>query len=335
MSDMIDNTKGFDAIAYRGQTPWHGKGYSIQDGDSTDTIIEKAGLGYNVKASPVSFVCSDSGVGPIYSFPNRNVLYRDDTGHPLGILAKGYKIVQPRVVVDFFAKILEREGATLEVVGALDGGRRVWALAKLNLAVADIFDGDIVEPYLLCATSYDGSLSTTVKATGIRVVCHNTITAAIGYGGEGQSEADRNGGTIRVSHSRDFDPDKTRIDMGVTVNAWERFLFVSRRLARTKIDEGFVHGFLEALLPKAELDKPVEGTKAYITIQALYAGQGMGADLSGSAGTAWGLLNAVTQFADFERGNPGKRLGSAWFGSGDGLKSRAMYLLAEATDKTA
>ena len=61
-------------------------------------------------------------------------------------------------------------------------------------------------------------------------------------------------------------------------------------------------------------------------MQALYDGGGRGADLASAKGTAWGLLNAVTEFVDHERRarNQEYRLDSAWFGQGPGLKQRAL-----------
>jgi len=51
----------------------------------------------------------------------------------------------------------------------------------------------------------------------------------------------------------------------------------------------------------------------------------MGADLSSANGTAWGLVNAVTQFVDHERRARSQdyRLDSAWFGQGAAIKGKA------------
>lgn len=55
----------------------------------------------------------------------------------------------------------------------------------------------------------------------------------------------------------------------------------------------------------------------------------MGADLPGTAGTRWGLFNAVTQFIDHERGRTvSKRMESAWFGEANQIKTQAMEALA-------
>jgi len=54
----------------------------------------------------------------------------------------------------------------------------------------------------------------------------------------------------------------------------------------------------------------------------------MGASEEGVYGTRWGLLNAVTQYIDHERGhNVDTRMNNAWFGNGNRLKSEAESLL--------
>jgi hypothetical protein len=65
--------------------------------------------------------------------------------------------------------------------------------------------------------------------------------------------------------------------------------------------------------------------KALQNVYALYSGKGMGADLSSANGTAWGLVNAVTQFVDHERRarSTDHRLDSAWFGQGAAIKAKA------------
>ena len=49
-------------------------------------------------------------------------------------------------------------------------------------------------------------------------------------------------------------------------------------------------------------------------------------DYSAASGTAWGLLNAVTEYVDHHRRarNQDNRLDSAWFGQGAQLKHKAL-----------
>jgi phage/plasmid-like protein (TIGR03299 family) len=66
--------------------------------------------------------------------------------------------------------------------------------------------------------------------------------------------------------------------------------------------------------------------RALKRVQELYDGAGKGADLASASGTAWGLLNAVTEYVDHERRARSQeyRLDSAWFGQGAALKQRAL-----------
>jgi len=66
--------------------------------------------------------------------------------------------------------------------------------------------------------------------------------------------------------------------------------------------------------------------RALKKVQALFDGQGRGAELAVAKGTAWGLLNSVTEFVDHERRARSQehRLDSAWFGQGAALKQRAL-----------
>ena len=329
MSHMIDQSTGRDAIAFVGATPWHKLGKQLTAGADIETWRREAGLDYKVERAPVRYM---DVAGNVMEFPERDVLYRDDTRQPISVVSKWYNVVQPGEILDFFEKLTEHNGFTLETAGALDGGRRVWALARVNDG-APILDADVIRPYVLLATSYDSSLSTTAKFTSIRVVCHNTLTMSTGYAGEGQSEKDSAGSCIRIPHSAKFDAKDVRLDLGIVFDEWERFLAATRKLARTAVDDTFAREFLKQLLPApttaiaGKVARPVEETKAFKSIIGLFEGCAIGADLPEAKSTAYGLLNAVTEYVDHQRGGELTRLSSAWFGSGEGLKNDAFALL--------
>jgi hypothetical protein len=62
---------------------------------------------------------------------------------------------------------------------------------------------------------------------------------------------------------------------------------------------------------------------------ALFEGEGRGATLEGVKGTAWGLLNACTEYNDHHARATSidNRLESAWFGPGEKMKGRVLELL--------
>ena len=327
MAHMIDVTTGKAAIAFVGQTPWHGLGQKLTQGADIDTWTREAGLEYTVLESPVQYE-TEAGSN---TWSERKVLYRSDIGTPLAVVSKGYNVVQPSEVMDFFRKLTDIGGFQLETAGVLSEGRRVWALAKVGDS-AEIVDRDLAAPYLLLGTSYDGTMATVAKFTAIRVVCNNTIVASVGgYGIKGEKEKD-NGflkSSIRVVHSEQFRADDVRLQLGIVKDAWKSFLVQTRQLAKVSMSQHQADEFVKALLqPYHKQEKAIQEVKGYKQIMEMFKGRAIGSDIPGVTGTRWGMLNAVTEVIDHKRGRSNNtRLESAWFGTGAALKVRAVELL--------
>jgi len=336
MSHMIDETTGRAAIAYTGQTPWHGLGQALTPGATIEDWTREAGLDYTVLESPVLY--NTPAATEPQAWPARKVLHRSDTGAPLAVVSHGYQTVQPKQVMDFFAELVGLGGFELETAGALSDGRRIWALASVG-AAAPVVSTDLVKPYLLLGTSYDGTMATVCKFTTIRVVCNNTITAAVGgysggrvIAGEKEESLGYLKSAVRVLHSERFDPDAVRLQLGIVANAWESFLIQSRQLATVSMGQEAADLFVTELLkPYHRTNHPINESRAYIRIMDLFNGQAIGGDLPGVAGTRWGMLNSVTELIDHERGRSNNtRVDSAWFGTGAVIKARAAELLSHA-----
>lgn len=335
MTHMIDTTTGRAAIAFAGEKPWHGLGQELTPGADLVTWRREAGLEWAAVKAPVQYVN-----GEVHTFHGRSVLYRSDTGAPLSVVSDDYHEVQPAQIFEFFAKLCEIGGFTMETAGALSGGKRIWALAKVNDG-AEIVNRDRVRPYVLLATSYDGTMATTAKFTAVRVVCHNTISMAIpqygartgraGAGEAGDTTTGPAANMVRVPHSATFDVDAVRLQLGIVADAWERFQVQAGMLAQVGMSPDQADEFLRDLLaPYAPAEKrdadALRKSKGYGKIMLLFQGGAIGADLAGTS--KWGMLNAVTEYVDHERGrSTNSRLESAWFGSGNSLKDRALELL--------
>ena len=178
-----------------------------------------------------------------------------------------------------------------------------------------------MRPYVLLGTSYDGTMATVAKFTSIRVVCNNTITAALGR---------ENAGTVRVLHSERFNPDAVRMELGIVADSWERFLVQSRKLSQIEMSPAAADSFVTKLLQPYHTSKmPLNETRGYRRIMELFNGGAIGAEIPGVAGTRWAMLNAVTELVDHERGRSNNtRIESAWFGTGAVLKNKALELLS-------
>ncbi len=104
---------------------------------------------------------------------------RSDTEQVLGVVGNDYEIVQNVNAFSFFdAIVASRKGILYETAGALGKGERIFITAKLPDYIK-VGRDDLIEQYLLLTTSHDGSGSITIAFTPVRVVCQNTLNAAL------------------------------------------------------------------------------------------------------------------------------------------------------------
>ena len=309
-----------EQMAYVGATPWHGLGSQLTQKQPIEIWQREAGMDWKIQESPVHFKADAIGhLGSIHSFPEQKVLYRSDTKAPLSVVSQRYHTVQPREVLEFYRDLTEISGYELETAGVLKGGRKFWALARTGQDVV-LKGNDQVNGYLLLATSCDGTLATTATPTTVRVVCNNTLTIAL----DGTSRA------IKVPHNTRFDPKAVKKQLGIAVSAWDEFMYRMRHLAERKVQWPEAMSFFLSVLCAPPANSPIPevlpNERALRKVQSLYEGQGRGSTLQSAKGTAWGLLNAVTEYVDHERRARSSeyRMDSAWFGQGAVIKQRAL-----------
>jgi phage/plasmid-like protein (TIGR03299 family) len=304
-------------MAYINSDPWHGLGNRLPRNQPLEVWQREAGMDWQIREAPVLFN-AEQGEGSLLNLRSNTdtkVLYRSDNLEPLSVVSKRYQTVQPKEVLEFYRDLVAAGGFELETAGVLKGGRKLWALAKTGQQ-STLKDGDKVKAYLLLATSCDGTLATTAQFTSIRVVCNNTLQLAV---------ADSKG-SIKVPHSTKFDPVQVKQALGLGLSAWGKFNMSIQQLADRKVNKFETMNFLvdvlgDPLLPLNE--QPNQ--KAIQNVYSLFSGAGKGANLASANGTAWGLLNGITEHVDTHRRamSNDHRLDSAWFGVGAQIKAKA------------
>lgn len=319
MAHDLDFSTGKPAIAYVGEEPWHGFGHKLPDDASIETWVQAAGLGWEILREPVRYQFK----GELREVPDRHVLLRSDTGSPLSVVSDSYCIVQPREAVEFYRDIIDGTDFALETAGALDGGRKIWGLARSIHSSNDLLgDDDKMEPYLLLASSCDKSLATTVSFVSVRVVCQNTLSFAMeSIKGKSPSKV------FKVTHDKRFDWQEAKVKLALINTAWEDFLKKVNSLSQQKAEGDVIDKFFERLFLTGKKDNETLSQKAILEIQRLKSARlnGIGQQLPSTQDTAWGLVNAVTYYVDHQRKSNDQtaRLDSAWFGSGAALKDKA------------
>lgn len=350
MAHLIDNTLGRDAFAFdaRDGRAWHGLGTAIPADEACDPrkIAARAGAAYAVKRSAVTY----SPIVDVFGAPqcsrvyaDRAVLYRNDTGAPLGIVAPGYAIHQPEELFEAWRDELASAGLYISSAGVLKGGRVVFVCVKFGADMSvELVRGDIVEPFVTLATSFDGSMATRGVASTRRTVCDNTLQMNLSGAGR----------HYKQGHRGEFLPGAMKAGLGLVAARMRAEAALYAALAGVHVERNFALEIMAKLadLPADTCERVAEGRATLLPedgtgkarssfaqlMQALDASPG--AQLASASGTAWGILNAATYHADHAartRDTAGDgaalaRVYSAQFGAGAAFKQRALELACAA-----
>jgi phage/plasmid-like protein (TIGR03299 family) len=285
--------------------------------------LDAAVLNWTVRLERM-YLSAESGRGP--EVPNRRAVVRDTDGDILGTVSSWYQPIQYADAFGIFQPAVEEFGLTVEAAGALGKGERAWMLFRLPTSVTPV-DGDVVNGYGVAVTGHDGKTACEFRPTPIRVVCQNTLDAAIGNGGN-------KGRVFSISHigsNVEAQVKEAKTLVRNVINAMQETGETFAAMARRRMTPQEVAAFVETVFPsKADgsVTKEIEARR--MTVLELMA-TGVGADLAKSATdglpNAWSCYNAVTEYVDHVA--PAEKLAtvrnqSAIFGSGADLKLLAL-----------
>lgn len=331
MAHNIDMTNGRANMAFLGNRGdiWHRLGQQMESGMSIPAWAAAAGLDW--QAVKVTAIAALSGPGfdhlPADSrmrvVEDRNFIVRSDNGQPLGYVSDGYQPVQPAEVLEWFQQyIAVDERFQLDVAGSLKKGEIIWATASFRDSLSIV--GEEHKARLLMTTTFDGSGATINKATMTRVVCNNTLDAAL---------SDRSA-TIRTRHNTRFNKDRVARELATIAAGFTHYKAMAEAMVQIKQAETDVSSFFKGIL-----DIPFDAKREDVSSRKMNQFAELSAAYVATVkegtqpGTTWTALNAITRWVDHDRGTRGgasvdeSRVLSANFGSGAAIKARAVELL--------
>lgn len=155
---------------------WHGLGQIVEDYPNSKEALQFAGLDFEVLKRPNTHKLDNgSAIVSKSSF----YTYRPDTNAILGDrLGKDYEVVKNIDAFSFFDSIVGGDGIQYETAGALGKGEKIFITAKLP-GYIKVANTDYIEKYLFLTTSHDGFGSIMAAFTPVRIVCNNTLNAAL------------------------------------------------------------------------------------------------------------------------------------------------------------
>lgn len=259
---------------YVREKPWHGLGTMVQEAPTSADALRLAGLNWRVEPMPLQ-VCGGRKV------ENYKANVRSTDGAVLGVVSDRYRICQNTDAFDFTDSLIGGD-VRYETAGSLQGGRKIWLLAKLpETKVID----DSVVPYLCFTNSHDGSGAIRAIMTPVRVVCNNTLNLALNTAK--RSWAARHTGNIEAK----LEEAKLCLELA------DKYMYelnkTADKLANTTVTDEQIQQILSELFPVKETasDREKENAKK---IKDEYMVCWYMPDIAKFRNTAWGAVNAMS-----------------------------------------
>jgi phage/plasmid-like protein (TIGR03299 family) len=299
------NTGSYSFFSVK-EKAWHGLGKIIQHYPTSKEAIIHAGLDYTVEKRPLFTYDTENHEGdpeteliiPEVEVPGYFATVRNDNDQVLGVVGKDYEVVQNTNAFSFFDAIVGGgDGILYETAGALGNGERIFITAKLPDYIR-VGNNDVIEKYIFLTTSHDGSGSITAAFTPIRIVCQNTLNAAL------RSSSN----TIRIRHTANA---KKRLEeahkvLGLSNKMTEQLEGIFNQWAKVRISDSEVKKLIQmAMSPNKETlsnlmaGKDDELSTLYKnTVEDVfaYAMTSESQQMETTKGTVFGAYNAVTGY---------------------------------------
>lgn len=294
----------FDTGFFVRKAAWHGEGMVLDTPPANwDEARKLAGLDWEPVKEPVFALAigfdadgnPSEGFEPIEGFER---VVRSDTGATLAIPSAEYSIISNAEMGNIVEAIIDEPNMHHDTAGSLAGGRKVWALVKLDEPYQVPGDPSLTFPYGAIVNHHDGKGACQVLRTTVRIVCANTFAAA-------EADGDRHGARYVFRHTSNW---RDRVETarsavaGIRSDA-ERWREVATELALMPVDERQVEVFLSEFIPmppKGLVSERVANNveRARDEYRALLASP----TCEGIRSSAYGLVEAAGEYLDHVRG---------------------------------
>lgn len=323
---IMENGKQIDCFAYVGKDAWHGLGQKLAD--ATDPSISLAQMEKAARSDWMVNVTPVYAEGPRHgesgpSVKGYRAVVRDSDGKPLSVVSDKYELLQHNLGASVLDMLVSAEQATWETVGVLHGGKRLFYAVRLKVG-SEPLPGDRHDFFIVFTTSHDGSLVAQYLRTAVRVVCQNTLSAALLDAGK----------SIRIYHRGDMDAAIKNASnvLALAHGDASRYDKAMTELAGITFGMKAAQRFLDTLIPVVEpVDEKTEDLRDKAletqgTIIRLHS-EGLGVREFKTEGTAYGWLNAVTEYVHVARPRVRNRIQDGLLGDGAKLGREAFDML--------
>lgn len=257
--------------------PWR-YGTDVSSANSVEDAIRMADMAWEVVQTPALIRLTD---GNILETPMK-VNVRSDNNAFLGVVSDRYQTIQNREAFSFLSYLSDFRFIS---AGIVSGGKTIWMCVEVpDFSVL----GDNMRMFLVFSATHDGKGAIRAAITPVRPACSNTLNLAF-------RKAVR---SFSLLHKGDVIGKISMVGsiMEHESNYREVFQLESERLASIRLNNVMVNNLLETLFPMPQevtnRKKDIIESQRNGVITAYNAD-----DLGNFRGTAYGFLQAVSDFA--------------------------------------
>jgi len=292
-------------FATRKELAWHKLGKVVNAMTSKEAIV-LGGLDFEVGLAPVyaqlpevskeetknfNSLIINGIIGERSFYQSRllssnQITYRKDINHVFGVVGSRYEPIQNIEAFEFFDSIIGEGHAEYETVGALGNGEKVFLTAKIPSKM--LIGKEHIDKYLVLTMAHDGTGSIQILFTPIRVVCNNTLSAAINFSNN----------KVSIRHTKNA---RNRIEdakkvLGIIQNNSIGLEEIFNRMTKVKLHEEDIG---EIVIEAFGFQPDEEGkfsTRAKNKFKDIMDYHESGVGQEDIKGTAWGAYNAITGY---------------------------------------
>jgi phage/plasmid-like protein (TIGR03299 family) len=299
----IEEHEGLAAFVASRVPGWHQLGVTA---DKDLTIEEALDLGHlkdwQVHTEPIMVPVGEGDAFHMLTDETRAIV-RSNPFVPgeYDILGRGvtdeYVTIQNEEAGEFAQTILDSGEVVADAAGSLFGGKRVFITLRLPEDITIKGTDDKIRPYLVLDWGHDGKTALTARGGGVRVVCWNTLAWSMRDGGAPVYRVRHTGSGVQGK------VEQARTALRVTFSGANELAEVAAKWADTKVTGDQFDKIVEGLLPLNGDAQPSTVAKVTDRRDALRNLYEHAPTQDYIRGTAWGALNAWTEWSDWFAGS--------------------------------
>ena len=261
-------------------TTWHAIGKTVEQCKDLGGVLRASGLDYEVIKRPV-FV--QPNVGQFVQIPKRFITMRENDGHMYDVVSDKFEIVQNTEAFDFVNYM--GEDLQFEKAGETETGM-VYIIGKLP--EVDIL-GDAFVPHVIFRNGFSGKIRITAAICPLRLVCQNQFNFAF--------KNTQNSVTIRHVRNAHDKLEEAKEVLKLSADYMAELNAMAQQYVGIKLSAKDLDRVLDNMFPIVDPENMNAFKRHQLEEQReKFKAAYLSDDNSNFRGTAWGMINAYTDF---------------------------------------